>query len=84
MSKKFYRKRLKKALLLFSVLVALAAVAQDRRSELDKAFEEARAAYQALKDAEARRDQDMEPQNGERQGPASGGTRPTDRYAGRQ
>jgi hypothetical protein len=85
MSKKFYRKRLMKALVLvFSMLVGFAAVAQDRRSELDKAYEEARAAYQALKDAETRRDQGVEPQPGERQGTASGGTRPTEQYAGRQ
>src|SRR3970282_1715989 len=85
MSKKFYRKRLMKALVfVFSILVAFAAVAQDRRSELDKAYDEARAADQARRDAEARRDQGIETQDGERQGTASGGTRPTEQYAGRQ
>jgi hypothetical protein len=85
MSKKFYRKRLMNALVLvFSILVASLAAAQDRRSELDKAYDEARSAYQALKDAEARRDKGIEPQSGERQGTASGGTRPTEQYAGRQ
>jgi hypothetical protein len=85
MSKKFYRKRPMKALVLvFSILVAITALAQDPRRELDKAYEEARAAYQALKEAEARRDQGVEAHAGERQGTASGGTRPTEQYAGRQ
>ena len=61
-----------------------AATAQDRGRELDKAYEEARAAALALKEAEARRDQGVEPQSGEMQGTASGGTRPTDQYRGRQ
>jgi hypothetical protein len=65
-------------------LVAFAAPAQDRRSELDKAYEEARAAQLALKDAEARRDQGIEPEAGDRQGTAAGGTRPTPQYMGRQ
>jgi hypothetical protein len=85
MSKKFYRKRLMKALVLvFSVLVAFGALAQDRSSELDKAYEEARAAQQALKEAEARRDAGVAVQEGDRQGTASGGTRPTEQYLGRQ
>jgi hypothetical protein len=85
MSKKFYRKRPMKALVLvFSVLVAFGAQAQDRRSELDKAVEEARTAQLALKEAEARRDEGVEAQAGERQGTASGGTRPTEQYLGRQ
>lgn len=70
--------------LVFSALVAFAALAQDRRSELDKAYEEARAAHLAVKEAEARRDQGVEPQPGEVQGTASGGTRPSDQYRGRQ
>jgi hypothetical protein len=70
--------------LVLSVLVPFAALAQDRRSELDKAYEEARAAYQALKEAETRRDQGIEAQAGDRQGTASGGTRPTEQYFGRQ
>jgi hypothetical protein len=85
MSKKFYRKRLMKTLVLvFSMLVAFSAAAQDRRAELDKAVEEAKAAQQALKEAEARRDQGLEPLAGEIQGTASGGTRPTEQYRGRQ
>ena len=75
---------MKALVLVFAVLAALPATAQDRRSELDKAYEEARAAYLALKDAEARRDKGIEPQEGERQGTASGGTRPTEQYIGRQ
>ena len=58
--------------------------AQDRAQELDKAYEEARAAALALKDAEARRDEGVEPQPGEMQGTASGGTRPSERYRSRQ
>jgi hypothetical protein len=85
MSKKFYRKPSMKALVVvFAVLIAGAAVAQDRASELDKAYEEARAAALALKDAEARREQGIEPEGGDRQGTASGGTRPTSQYLGRQ
>jgi hypothetical protein len=73
-----------KALGLVLSLIAGIALAQDRRSELDKAYEEARAAYLALKEAEARRDQGIEPQPGDRQGTASGGTRPSEQYVGRQ
>jgi hypothetical protein len=75
---------MKALVLVFSVLLPFAALGQDRRSELDKAYEEARTAYQALKDAEARRDQGIEAQAGDRQGTASGGTRPTEQYFGRQ
>ena len=59
--------------------------AQNRSAELDQAYEEARAAYLALKDAEQRRDQGLEPQPGERQGTAGGGgSRPNEAYFGRQ
>ena len=75
---------MKALVLVFSVLVAFAALAQDRSAELDKAYEEARAAQLALKQAEERRDQGIEPQAGERQGTAAGGTRPTPQYMGRQ
>jgi len=89
MSKKFYRKRSMKALtVVFAALVVgitlRAATAQDRGRELDKAYDEARAAALALKEAEARRDQGVEPQPGEMQGTASGGTRPSEQYRGRQ
>lgn len=69
---------------LSALLATAAASAQDRRSALDQAYEEARAAALALKEAEARRDQGIEPQDGERQGTAAGGTRPTPQYLGRQ
>jgi hypothetical protein len=75
---------MKALVLVFSMLVAFAALAQDRRSELDKAYEEARAAQLALKQAEERRDQGIEAQAGDRQGTSSGATRPTPQYLGRQ
>ena len=77
---------MKALVLVFSMLVAFGALAQpqDRRSELDKAYDEARAAQQALKEAETRRDQGIEAQAGDRQGTSSGGTRPTEQYVGRQ
>ena len=75
--------------LVFSIIAALAfatsTAAQNRSAELDKAYEEARAAYLALKDAEQRRDQGIEPQAGERLGTAAGGgSRPSEQYFGRQ
>jgi hypothetical protein len=93
MSKKFYRKRLMKFLVVVFAALAIvgaaavaagAATAQNRAAELDKAYEDARAAALALKDAEARRDQGVEPQEGERIGTSAGGTRPTPQYLGRQ
>lgn len=56
----------------------------NRGTELDKAYEEARAAQIALQDAEKRRDAGIEPLAGERVSSAAGGTRPTDQYLGRQ
>ena len=56
----------------------------NRTAELDKAVEEARAAYLALQEAEKRRDAGIESQPGERQGSAAGGSRPTEQYFGRQ
>jgi len=70
--------------IVFAVLIAGVAAAQDRSSALDRAYEEARAAAAALKEAETRRDQGIEPQEGERQGTSSGATRPTPQYLGRQ
>jgi hypothetical protein len=85
MSKKFYRKaRMKFLVVVFAVLLAGSAAAQSRSGELDRAYEEARAAALALKDAETRRDQGIEPQEGDRQGTSAGGTRPTPQYLGRQ
>jgi hypothetical protein len=75
---------MKAVAIVFSMLIALGALAQDRRTELDKAYEEARAAQLALKEAEARRDQGIEATPGDRQGTSSGGTRPTEQYFGRQ
>jgi len=56
----------------------------NRSAELDKAVEEARAAYVALQEAEKRRDAGVESQAGERTGSAAGGSRPNDQYIGRQ
>jgi hypothetical protein len=77
---------MKTLVFVFSALVAFAAQAQplDRRAELDKAVEEARTASLALKDAEARRDQGVEPAEGDRLGTSAGGTRPSPQYLGRQ
>lgn len=75
---------MKGLLLISSLLFAMAAGAQDRTAALDRAYEEARAAYLALKEAEARRDQGLEAQAGDRQGTSAGGTRPTEQYFGRQ
>lgn len=72
---------------LFAACVFATAVSaqQNRSAELDKAYEETRAAYLALKDAEQRRDQGIESQPGERQGTAAGGaSRPTEAYFARQ
>ena len=66
------------------MLVAGTAAAQERSAQLDKAYEEARAAYNALKDAETRRDQGVESQPGERASSAAGGSRPTENYFARQ
>lgn len=66
------------------LLAAVPAAAQNRTAELDKAYEEARAAHNALKAAEARRDEGIESQPGERIGSASGGSRPTESYFARQ
>jgi hypothetical protein len=76
-------KRLVLALLLAvfsSVLMAQA----NRTAELDKAVEDARAAYLVLQEAEKRRDAGIESQPGERQGSAAGGSRPNEQYFGRQ
>ena len=84
MSKKFYRKDpLKTLVLVFSALLA-AGGAHAQSDELDKAYEEVREAYLALKEAEARREQGVAVQEGDRQGTASGGTRPTEQYLARQ
>jgi hypothetical protein len=63
---------------------AAVACAQDRSAELDKAYQEARAAYLSLQDSLARRDQAVESLPGERQSSAAGGSRPTASYYARQ
>ena len=60
-------------------------LAQNRSAELDKAHEETRAAYLALKEAEKRRGEGVTPEAGERLGTAAGGaSRPSDQYFARQ
>jgi hypothetical protein len=75
---------MRRLLILLCFFAAGAAGAQDRTTQLDKAFEEARTAYNALKASEARRDQGVESQAGERAGSAAGGSRPTENYFARQ
>jgi len=72
--------------LLAASLVALStlAAAQDRTTELDRAYEETRSAYIALQQVTARRDQGVESQAGERTGSAAGGSRPNENYFARQ
>jgi hypothetical protein len=72
------------AYMLLLCVATVLAQAPDRGAELDKAYEEARAAYLALQDAERRRDAGLTPESGERQATAAGGTRPTEQYLGRQ
>jgi hypothetical protein len=72
------------ALTLACALLAGSAVAQNRSAELDKAYEDARAAYIELQQAQARRDAGVEFQPGERQSSAAGGSRPTGNYFARQ
>ena len=68
------------ALLLFATDVC----AQDRSARLDKAYQEARAAYNALQEAQERRDSGVESLPGERQSSASGGSHPAGNYFVRQ
>jgi outer membrane protein assembly factor BamD (BamD/ComL family) len=77
-------KRLVSFVLLALLALALPAAAQNRSAELDKAVEEARAAYNAYQQALARRDQGIESQAGERTASAAGGTRPNENYFARQ
>ena len=67
---------------LFALATPLAA--QNRSADLDKAYEEARSAYNDLQRAVARRDQGVESQAGERIGSAAGGSRPNENYFARQ
>jgi hypothetical protein len=62
-----------------------ALLAQNRSAELDKAYEDTRAAFLALQEAEKRRDAGLTPEPGERSGTAAGGaSRPNEQYFGRQ
>jgi len=63
---------------------SLAAVAADRTTELDKAYENLVAAQRALDEAKERRDQIEEPEPGERIGTAKGGSRLLPQYFERQ
>ena len=67
---------------LFALATPLAA--QNRSADLDKAYEDARSAYNELQRAIARRDQGVESQAGERIGSAAGGSRPNENYFARQ
>lgn len=73
-----------KVLVLALLVHAAGTAAQDRSTALDKAYQEARAAYIALQEARARRDRGAESQPGERQSSASGGSHPTANYFARQ
>ena len=75
---------MKRWLLALMFLAATSVAAQNRTAELDKAYEEARAAYTAYQQALARRDQGVESQPGERQASAAGGSRPNENYFARQ
>ena len=69
------------------IAISSTALAQtpNRSSELDTAYEEARAAHIALQEAEKRREAGIESLPGERIGTAAGGgSRPTEEYRGRQ
>ena len=74
-----------KRLVLALLLVAATSVAaQNRGAELDKAYQDARDAYNALQQAITRRDQGVESLPGERSGSAAGGSRPNENYFARQ
>jgi hypothetical protein len=77
-------KRLVSFVLAALLALALPAAAQNRSADLDKAVEEARAAYNAYQQALARRDQGIESQGGERTASAAGGSRPNENYFARQ
>jgi hypothetical protein len=76
---------MKRLLLVALVTTSSLVFAQDRSAQLDKAYEETRAAYLALQEAEKRRDQGLEPEAGERLGTAAGGaSRANEQYWARQ
>ena len=75
---------MKRLVFVFLLLAASAITAQERTSDLDKAYEDARGACTALKDAEEQREQGREPLPGERLGTAAGKSRLTQKYFARQ
>ena len=75
---------MKRLVFVFLLLAASAVAAQERTSDLDQAYEDARVACSALKDAEDRREQGREPLPGERLGTVAGTTRLTQEYFARQ
>ena len=76
---------MKRLILVALVTTSCLVFAQDRSAQLDKAYEETRAAYLALQEAEKRRDEGVEAGAGERLGTAAGGaSRPNDQYWARQ
>ncbi len=75
---------MKRLLLVSLLVVATSVAAQNRSTELDKAYQDARDAYNTLQQAIARRDQSVESLPGERTGSAAGGSRPNENYFARQ
>jgi len=78
------KRRLVTSLFLVAGAVAGAVGAQNRGADLDKAYEEARAAYNEYQQALKHRDEGVESQPGERTGSAAGGSRPNQNYFARQ
>jgi hypothetical protein len=72
------------ALFAFAAPLAAQTAVPNRSAELDKAYEEARTAYNEWQRALARRDQGIESQGGERTASAAGGSRPNENYFARQ
>ena len=75
---------MKRLVFVFLLLAASAVAAQERMSDLDKAYEDARVECTALQDVEARREQGREPLPGERLGTVAGKSRLTQKYFARQ
>ena len=78
---------MKRLVFVFLLLAASAPSAQERVSDLDQAYEDARAECTALKDLEAQREAGREPLPGERVGIVAGKShrsRLTEKYFARQ
>jgi hypothetical protein len=75
---------MKRFVLLILLAICTPLAAQNRSADLDKAYEEARTAYNEWQRAVARRDQGIESQAGERTASAAGGSRPNENYFARQ